>query len=598
MAEQYPGCSTFRGVLMLRLLTKCVCSQLDSLVSAVQSYQSSKAEIGDALVDSDLKDAFAHPPKSYKAVKSELEGYALDTVHIRQEAEGLAPTDAAQKKASEELKSYRILNFNTEHPERPHVRHGKGSAYESRHESRELSSYSNILSFEGQNSDVNVHSGGVGKNVDELASYRNILSFSSKQQSAPRNSEKMKAVKPFVPSTTRTVIAKAPASKMQRSGAKPARTLLHPTAQTTKLFETSWLHQSSVSSSNKLNPEMPLARDWMKLWKEALNLEKQGPAADRKEVKAILSALAEVKHAIVKESYDPAETQKFDASFLRKDLQGVNEKLGELDPSLIKAEKRAKADVINCQICLRKWSPTALACSLQSCHEKLSEEETEQLSINNEIAAAFKGCVGSLTPETAHIRAVVKDFVLPWKAPDTGGSHSWVETAHASPGLQGLGLESGQTAKLEMGHAVYVSAAATRCGDTHENLAQLLSPLADRQKNLNERLIRQFEIRKSANSAQQLAVDAFSSPRHAPTDSPVTAVLAWRPEIGNKRSMLSYAKKISDPWKDFVDTEDAEDSSETLGAGKELVIETVPKQRLQQASESSKGAAQSARSQV
>jgi hypothetical protein len=79
--------------------------------------QASPTLIGDAVVDGDLKKAFsARPPRSYKAVTQELEGYALDTGRIREEAKGLAPTDAAQKKASEELKSYHVLSFDENKP--------------------------------------------------------------------------------------------------------------------------------------------------------------------------------------------------------------------------------------------------------------------------------------------------------------------------------------------------------------------------------------------------------------------------------------------------------------------------------------------------
>ena len=507
--------------------------QTEILMPSIQLSQS--PIIGDAVVDKDMRSSFSHPPQSYKAVTSELQGYALDTVHIRKEAEGLAPTDIAQKKASDELKSYSILNFEVKTPKHSE-RHGEGSKYEDRHESKELSSYSNILSF--PESDDHEKKSQSLREADGLKSYNNILSF-------PASSEK------FHKQSAAVKLSMSPTLEhVQRSDTKISKKkAIHP-AQTTKLFESSYV-SNFESQTKKLNPEMPLASDWMKLWNEATRLESKGHTAQQGEVKRIKAALAEVKHAIIKESYDPAETQKFDSSFLRKDLLGLDMKLGQLDKKFVASEKQAKADVLNCQICLRKWSPTALACSLQACHQKLTPDDEEQLRINNDVAAAMKGCVGNLTPETSHVRAVVKNFVLPWTPDDDDRLHSWVEADEASPGLLGLGLESGQTPKLDLGHATYLSAAATHCMHTSQTLEQLLAPLAKRQEELNSRRIKKHGDRDSVPENKE-PFSSLSEPR-AHQSSRVAAILAWR--SNNKRSMLKYSGDKADPWQDFLDSE-------------------------------------------
>jgi hypothetical protein len=549
--------------------------------------QAPYALIGDAIVDGDLKKSFHHKPRSYKAVTQELEGYALDTGRIREEAEGLAPTDAAQKKASEELKSYHVLHFD-EKKRQPHaVRHGEGSAYEGRHESKELDSYKNILGFASAKArEPHIRESRIkttGSN--ELDSYNNILSFPIPQAHAAKKR------KPSVFAETKVVDSKTvksnsvetstieakivknvgtalPASKVtaskENSAPKSSTKESHVSGsragvQTTKLLEVPSENELSVSDSNALNPEMPLAKEWMNLWQESKTLESKGSSAEKTQAEQVTKSLAEVKHAIIKESYDPAETQRYDSAFLKKDLEGIDTELGEIDPQFVKAERQAKEDVKNCQICLDEWSPTALTCALKACRQPTSSDDGEQLRINNDIAAAFQGCVGVRSPDTSAIRVVAKDFVRPWEAPDGSRLHSWVETARASPGLLGLGLQSGQSPRLEMGHAVYVSAAATRCHNAPETLEQLLAPLAARQRELNRRRIKAYESR--APAGRQSLAGALADARPAsPVDGPITAVLAWRAaERGAPPSMLRSSAAASDPWQDFLQAEESGD---------------------------------------
>jgi hypothetical protein len=575
-----------------------------------KAQQSSAAVIGDAIVDGDLKKAFSRPPRSYKAVARELRGYALDTGRIREEAKGLAPTDAAQKKASEELKSYHVLNFD-ENKRQPHasVRHGEGSAYEGRHESKELNSYKNILDFaEPKAHEPHKLDSHMKKTTSavELDSYNNILSFPSPrahaakkhQTSVPDRSKVMtanintiqsksaktsavgaKMVKyvkvsaPKAPTKAKLVemVGKAkhipplPASNSD-SAPKASTKASRAGGQTTKLLEVFPESELSASDGKALNPEMPLASEWMDLWQETKSIESKGSSADKKQAEQVKKSLAEVKHAIIKESYDPAETQRYDAAFLKKDLEGIDTELGEIDSHFVKAEQQAKEDVKNCQICLDKWSPTALPCALKACRQPTSSDDDEQLKINNDIAAAFQGCIGARSPDTAAIRVVAKDFVRPWEAPDGSRLHAWVETARASPGLLGLGLQSGQSPRLEMGHAVYVSAAATRCHGAPETLEQLLAPLAARQRDLNRRRIKEHDSR--APAGRQSLAGALADGRPASRDDgPAAAVLAWRAaKRGAEPSMLRRTAVAADPWQDFLRAEASADGAQPAPA--------------------------------
>ncbi len=135
-----------------------------------------------------------------------------------------------------------------------------------------------------------------------------------------------------------------------------------------------------------------------------------------------------------------------------------------------------------------------------------------QLRIDDAVAAALHACLAPAAgAAVTSLRAVARGFVLPWRGGGAVGAR-WVRAEPLSSGLEGLGLASGRSARLRLGDAEYVGAAAARCGGAGGGtLEGRLAALAGRQRWVNE------ERRRAAGAAGQSLAE----------EQPKTVVLQW-----------------------------------------------------------------------
>ena len=207
----------------------------------------------------------------------------MDAEKIRSEAKGLPPTDPSQRKALDQLESYDVLgDFDDVTKERKAEKalqgRGEGSAYSGHQEDKELSSYTNILTFppppaKSQSGKHPNPQAKVGRPRQELRAYNNILRFPSQKngEAALNHSKAIGSV-----SKEKKAMAKAVATK----------------GQTSMLF--------GLLPSTLLDPSIPFAKEWNTVWQESKHLRAQTPAGEEAVIHQADGELKEIRAAVVK----------------------------------------------------------------------------------------------------------------------------------------------------------------------------------------------------------------------------------------------------------------------------------------------------------